>query len=286
MTIDLKALAEKNKQVAVDLTKPQVSGDYKPPEAGATRLRFVGYVETGTHEGSYKGTKKIQRKAIFFFELSGPKHMPAEFEGRKVPHIIRHELAITNHVKGSYIKLFNRMAQAVPGATNFLELLGQPYRGTVVHREYKVGEEKRVAAELKNAEGFTIIGCEYEDPETNELRTIKVDDSLTPFKVLLWDLADTAQWDSIFVDGTTDAGKTRNIFQEKIKHATDFVGSPVYEALLAAGRDAELVPAEPASKDEAYEADDGADGAKSSAVKEPAKALDAAEGDDPLAGTK
>ena len=301
----LAALQEAVAATGTDLTKPSsAGGDYTPPAAGVTRLRFVGYQELGVHtiKSALYGDKTKPR-ARFVFELSGPKHQPRTAEdGRLFPTLIAFEEVIGYNVKNGYMKLFNLMKDSVPGATNFLQLLGKPYRGVVVHKEGKPRPDgsKPIYVSLKDGTGFTIKDTTYEHPETGEAVTIKVDDPITPLSVFLWDYADLEQWDALFIDGRYDDGATKNKHQEKIKNANNFVGSAIYEALIAAGRDSELVPDSggPAKPDEGTdpEGDESetpaaqskpAQGAAKTVVKAKVatKALDAAAGDvDPLEG--
>lgn len=244
----IKALAEQQAQTGPDLNK-QSGGDYKPPEAGSTQLRFIEYVETGVHTTGQAAGKfglKTKPRAQFGFELSGKKHEPKKLDdGRIIPHIIRFELTIGQGKKNDYSKLFKLMVQEYPGRKNFAQLLGEPFRGTVIHRPWKTASgDERVSADLKNGDaGFTITGITYEDPETNEVRKIKVAPAISDLRLFLWDLADTDQWDSIFIDGTFEDGNTKNKLQEKIKAAENFTGSPIYDALIEADRQDELAPA-------------------------------------------
>lgn len=244
----IKALAAAQAETGPDLNK-QTGGDYKPPEAGSTQLRFIEYVETGVHttgkEGSTFG-QKTKPRAQFGFELSGKKHEPKKLDdGRIIPHIIRFELVIGQGKKNDYSKLFKLMVQEYPGKKNFAQLLGEAFRGTVIHREWKTASgDARVSADLKNGDaGFTITGVTYEDPETNEVKKLKVAPPISDLRLFLWDLADTDQWDSIFIDGTFEDGNTKNKLQEKIKAAENFTGSAIYDALIEADRGDELAPA-------------------------------------------
>lgn len=297
MAVDIKAkiaaLAATVKETGADLTKAQTGGDYVPPAAGPTRLRFIGYIEVGIHTTeSPKFGKKTKPRAYFGFELSGPKHPPKVLEdGRKIPHVVWLKEIIGRHEKNGYMKLFKAMSKDNPGATNFVELLGNAYRAKVVHSASADG--KRTYVNLKeNDKGYTIESPTFEDPETGEPRTLAVDEPINPLKVFLWDYADLEQWDDIFIDGQYDDGASKNRYQEEIKRAENIAGSPIYELLVEAGREAELVPAPKGTKQGDGEAPDEDD--EKTAVKAAAKGgkatpakseLDAASDDaDPLAG--
>lgn len=259
----IKQLAAEAAETGPDLNKQQSGGDFKPPAAGATRLRFVDYIEVGVHTTSSKQWgDKTKGRAHFGFELSGPKHPPRKLDdGRLVPERITFKLPIGQNKKNDYSKLFKLMAADHPGVKNFAQLLGEGFRGEVVHRAYKKRDgSDGVAAELKNEAGFTIKGLTYEDPESGEVRKVKVDEPISDIRLFLWDLADLDQWDSIFVDGTFDDGNTKNKFQEEIKLAENLAGSAIEQALTEAGREAELIPTpKKAGGQEADESDDGDD---------------------------
>lgn len=267
MAFDLKkirALAEQAAENGPDYNNQSGGGDYIPPAAGTTRLRFIEYVELGVHTTNSKQYgPKTKPRAQFGFELSGPKHPPKEIDGKLYPYVIRFEEPIGSGAKNNYSKLFKIMVADFPGAKNFGQLLGNAYLGEVFHREYESGGAKRIAAELKSRDkGIGIKSTLYEDPKTGELQRIKVDMPLSGYRYLEWANATVDMWDSIFIDGTFDDGKTKNKVQEKVKAAENFVGSPVYNALIEEGREAELERAEevelPASSDD--EPDDATTG--------------------------
>ena len=55
------------------------------------------------------------------------------------------------------------------------------------------------------------------------------------YQLFLWNSPTMEQWESIFIDGTTQEGKSKNYIQEKIQKATNFVGSPVERLLMSGG---------------------------------------------------
>lgn len=229
------ALAEELEAEGVDLNEARGGGgdDYVPPAEGACRVRLVGYVELGTHtETSRQFGAKTKPRCELTFELSGPKHAPKNIDGTLYPHRIVIRESIGFHEKNGYIKLF-KLLNSTGTAKNFLQLLGQAFRASVVHRKYTGSDGKeRIAASLKNDQGYTFQPVTYEDPETNELRTIKVDEAITPLKLLLWDRPDLDQWDSIFIDGAYDDGGSKNKLQEKCVSAENFIGSALHTLLV------------------------------------------------------
>lgn len=221
-----------------DLTKPQQGGsggDYAPPDVGPTRLRLVGYVETGIHTKVSAGIKKTKPRFEALFELSGPKHPPKKLDdGRLIPHRVRVKEVLSTHEKANAIKLFN-LLNVDGDAKNFVDLMMvKAWRGTVSHYTFKgTGGKDRTIAQLRGkGQGYQIFPTTFEDPETGETRSVAVEPAISEPMVFLWDYADTEQWDSL--DKFT---------KETIKKAENFVGSPIYTALIEAGREADTVPA-------------------------------------------
>lgn len=267
-------LAQEIADTGPDLNKTGGGGgEYVPPAEGVTRLRLVGYIETGVHTtNSPRYGTKTKAKATLLFELSGPKHEPKVLDdGRKIPHVIPISLNIGTHEKSLYGKLFRKIAADFPDTKHYTQLLGEAFLGTVVHRTFKRRDgTEGVIADLKDDQGYTIRGTTYEDPETGDLRKAKVAEPISEPRVFVWDYATLEQWDSLFIDGTYDNGDTKNKWQEQIKSAENFQGSPIYQALVEAGREDELIPTPKAEAAEA--ADDGEADEQDTPAKAPNRA--------------
>lgn len=251
MTIDFKALGAAATATGADMTQAQQGGgDYEPPAAGPTRLRFVAYVEVGKHERIFQGTKKTENRVQLVFELSGPKHPPQEINGERVPHRITIEENLSLNDKANFFKLFQRMNYK-GSATHMVQLLGESYLGTVVHDKWTAKKgpnagKERISATLRGDDGYTIRPPRFEDPETGELRVIQVDPPISQLRGFVWNLADKQQWDNLFIDGTyperKDAtgkviapAKSKSVFQNKIRQALNFEGSPIAQVLAEQG---------------------------------------------------
>ena len=145
MTIDFKALGKKAATEGANMTvaKSGGGGDYKPPAAGPTRLRFVGYVEVGEQEYEFEGNKSWKPTAVLVFELSGKQHPPTvSDDGTKIPHRLSIELPISLNEKANFFKLFQRRNYKGE-AQHIVQLLGEAYRGEVIHKKYpKKGEDR------------------------------------------------------------------------------------------------------------------------------------------------
>lgn len=268
--VDFKKLAERAKESGIDQSKVSSGGDYEPPAAGPCRLRLVGYIELGMHMGEFQGKPKKNNKVSLVFEVSGPKHPPTVLDdGTKIPHRIEVTENLSMSDKARFSKLFAALNWK-GGGQHCTEFLGEPYKGTIVHRTYKGRDGKdHVAADLfdKAKGAYTIEPPRYEivDPEngpTGEFAPLKVDPPTTPIKAFVWDLADMEQWQSIFIDGEyperkDDKGaviapaKSKNKFQLQIMSAVNFKGSPMHELLANSGAKLDIPEAEhPQTSDE------------------------------------
>lgn len=222
-----------------DMNKASKGGEgYQPPAKGLARLRFVGYIECGKHKDEWNGQVKIKEKVKLIFELSGPKHAPREIDGNKIPHRITVEENLSLNEKAWFYKIFKAMNYSGE-ATHIAQLLGQEFLGEIVHKTSKRGN---VYATLKGDTGYTIRAPYVEDPETGETRKVPAGPQLSEIRCFLWDYASKEMWDSIFIEGhydeeKNDAGevvrpaRSKNVFQEQIRAAVNFEGSPIAEIL-------------------------------------------------------
>lgn len=286
----IAALAEQAVSNGVDMTKAAAGGgDYTPPAAGPVRLRLVGYVEVGKHKTTFKGQEKVVDKVELTFELSGPKHPAREVDGVKYPQLIVVRENKSLNEKARFFKLF-QLLNWQGKAKHIAQLLGEPFKGTIIHRTYKKADgTEGTAAELydKTAGTYRIEPPRYEvvDPEngpTGEYATLKVDPAISKPKCFLWDYADMEQWASIFVEGEYEErkdkdgkvvapAKSKNVLQNTIKTAVNFPGSPIAQLLAANGQPLDLPDSERPDMDEQEE-----DEAPAATVK--------ADDKDPLAG--
>lgn len=263
------AIAEAAEQTNMNEAQKGGGGERRVPEAGLCRLRFISYIELGTHHD--EKYSKDKQEVVLQFELSGPKHQPFEVDGKQIPFIVTIRENLSLNEKANFFKLFRRMNHTGE-FTHMAQMLGKEFLGTVVVVAKGEGNDKRVYANLRDDGGYTIRPPFVEDPETGESRRIEVQPALTPLKCFLFKYPTKEMWDSIFIDGrwddqTDDSGKvikegrSKNIYQLQIKEAKDFPGSPIAELLMADG--AQLPWAEGAEKPERGEEP------KSEAAKDP-----------------
>lgn len=227
--------------------------EYTPPAAGLVRLRFVGYVEVGKHFKKGNPSKRIPDKDVdlvhLVFELSGPKHEPKVLEdGTKFPQRMTLKLTKSLSDKAHYFKLFKKM-NLDGQATHFSQLLGQAYLGTIRHDTWKTQDGKdRTTAYLDDADRVYTIRAprvEQTDPETGDVKIIpvKVGPAISELRLFVWNAADSMigdLWQSIRIEKTGDGDYDPNVFQNTIKKAVNFQGSPIAQYLAAKGEVADI----------------------------------------------
>ena len=255
MTIDFKALGALAASTGADQTKAVTGGgaDFQPPQAGPGLARFVGYIEVGKQKGTFQGKPTIKDKVVLIFELVGKRHPPNETkEGVKLPVLIQVEESYSLNEKANFFKLFQRMNYK-QDSVHMAQLLGSGYKVEVIHETWKDKTGKdRVSATLKNAGAYTITPPrkEDEDSETGWV-DVAVPAALSEVRCFLWQHADLTQWSGLFIEGeypermddkgvVTAPARSKNAYQNKIKAAVNFQGSPIHTMLLANGQSIDL----------------------------------------------
>lgn len=226
------------------MRNPLPSGGYTPPAMGTAFARFVGYFELGPHEEEFEGKKHEREKIWLIFELSGPNHEPtSNHDGSVIPHRITVMETLSMDPYSSFYKLFAAMNSECK-ATHMAELLGNPFIVEVFHNESKDG--KQVYANLKGPNGYNVRGTTVQDPVSGQPVVIEVAPAITELKAFIWDIADKEMWDSIHIPGEWDArrdektgevisqARSKNVIQEKIKSAKNWIGSPAQKAITSA----------------------------------------------------
>lgn len=298
---DFKALgAIAAEQDNRDMTKAQAGGgDYEPPKAGFCLLRLVGYFEIGKQAGTYQGKPTLKDMVQIVLEVSGPNHPPTiKEDGTKVPHRITIEENYSLNEKARFFKLFQRMNYKGE-AQHMVQLMGEPFKGSIIHRAYKGRDGKeRIAVELwdKVNGTWTIEPPRFQPVDamgmpTGDMQVIKVEPAITELKAFLWNHSDLADWSSLFIEGEyperkNDKGevvakaRSKNVIQNKIKSAANFAQSPIYALIAAAGGNLDIpeVDAIPEQDEEAGEA------AATPAVPEVVKVPEGEAADDALNG--
>lgn len=215
-----------------DLNNPSAGGFTREnPEAGIALLRLQSYIEVGMVQPSNK-TWKPSIDCIFTFELLHPKHM-IEPEGKPAfPMTYTMHVPKSNTVGSRYIKLFNAMNHETlkdgsPRHKNFNTMIGRtPFLGTLTERIVGEGKEQKKYINLTDKDGAWKIGVpEYEaDPigKPGVVTLVPVPEMHQPGKVFLWEQDGWTDeqikfaWDTLFIEGENDKGKSKNWIQDLI----------------------------------------------------------------------
>lgn len=263
---DFTSIADEVAAVQADANVAQAGGgNYTPPPKGLARLRFIGYIEIGQHTKKSKGKPdKNEDQAWLIFELSGKGYEPRVLDdGTKIPVRITVKLYKSLNEKATYYKLFKRMNHEQK-ATHFIQLLGQGYLGNVGHFEIpanEAGGKPIIIANFRDDAGNLTIRpprVETMDEETGDVvvKTVPVPEAIGEQRCFVWDAKPEwfdKMWPSIYIpdgdDEPAEEGKekrSRNVYQNTIKAALNFEGSPIHQYLQAKGADLGIPDAEDA----------------------------------------
>lgn len=227
---------EAAEQAEVDMSEASTGGGGGRlyPE-GYAFARLVEYVEFGKHADEFQG--RVKQPALTFrlgFAIWGkPPGQEETFHNEDgSPGIIRSfDMRLSNNEKAGAKIAFDRLNYKGK-AKQFYQFIGQPF---LIHVIQKVGKDpsrgpsNRIVLKDTLPPFDPATGTPYEIPEA----------PADMYKLFIWNKPTKEGWDSLFVEGTRDDGKSKNWLQEKCFEAVDFEGSPL-QALLSG---AQSVPA-------------------------------------------
>lgn len=230
---ELKALAnEAAEQSEINMAEASTGGgDFKLYPEGYALARLVEYTEFGKHADEYQG--KIKPPALTFrlgYAIWGkpPGQQETFHNADGSPGIIRtFDLRMSNNERASAKIAFDRMNYK-GGAKQFYQFIGEPF---LIHVIRKQGADPSKPARNRIVLKDTLppfdpaTGTPYEIPEAPE----------DMYRLFIWNRPTKEGWDSLYVEGTTDDGRSKNFLQEKCLVATDFPGSPLEAMLSGAG---------------------------------------------------
>lgn len=213
-------------EVDDDMNEVQVGGNFKARRlpVGWSLARFTSYIEKGKHIELFQG--KAKDPALMFtlgFELFSPNYLNED----GTPYFIEtYPTARSRNEKARAFKLFKAMnykgtAKVFPQMLNGIFLVEiKDY----LPKSAKPGQEpKSVIGEI--SPGIDrLSGQEYNCPPAANLFLFS------------WAKPTLEAWDSFFIEGQRDDGKSKNWKQEDIAGAVDFPGSPLEALLVANGR--------------------------------------------------
>ena len=262
---DFTSIADEVAAVQADANVAKAGGgNYTPPPKGLARLRFIGYIELGKHVKKVQGKPdKNEDQAWLIFELGGKGYEPKVLDdGTKIPFRITVKLNKSLNEKATYYKLFKRMNYEQK-ATHFIQLLGQGYLGNVGHFEIppkEAGGQPTIIANFRDDAGnLTIRPPRVETMDADGdvvVKPVPVPEAIGEQRCFVWDAKPEwfdKMWPSIYIpdgdDEPAEEGKekrSRNVYQNTIKAALNFEGSPIHQYLQSKGADLGIPDAEDA----------------------------------------
>lgn len=222
----IQALAAQAAATGPDMTESVKGGSgSRLLPAGYAFGRLVEYVELGKHPQEFGGKAKEPALEVqVAFALWGQGYQNDD----GTPYILRpFPFAVSRNEKAKAFKLFKALNWQGT-ATHFAQLVGAPFLVKIVH-EAKSKTDATIVSRI-DFDGFLppldpVTKAPYPIPEAPE----------DLYELFLWDYPTKEGWDSLYVDGKWDDGKSKNRVQETIMSALDFAGSPLQQLLMSSG---------------------------------------------------
>lgn len=232
MTMNVQELLALANEVAAESHDMNVAvkggGGARLLPEGYAYCRLVEYIEFGKQPQEFGGK---QKDPALEFQLGFALYNTADRVYQNddgSPYIIRpYSMAMSANEKArSYLlfKLLNWKNQY----RHFGQMLTQGFLAKIVH-EPKSKTDPKIVSRL-DLKGFlppvdTVSGQPHPIPEARP----------EDLKAFFWERPSKVMFDSFFVEGKWDDGRSKNIIQETMLGAVDFAGSPLQHLLMDSG---------------------------------------------------
>ena len=219
-------------EVLKDMTEVQKGGGGKLWPEGWALVRLVEYVELGDRAVEFNGEMKAPSPHFYLgFQMYNAGY---RFDDGKPGRINTFDLSQSTNEKAKAFKLFKRMN--IKGtAKSFANLLGETFMVQVKHYKGKAADAKPRA--ILDLDTFTAaIDPMSKQPYPCEAAPMEA------YKLFLWNFPTKEQWESLFIEGTTDKGDSKNWLQNKIMEAKNFPSSPLEMMLFGSAMPAMVAP--------------------------------------------
>lgn len=221
----------------IDMNEAQKGGGGRLLPAGYAFGRIVEYIEFGQQPQEFNG--KAKDPALEFtlgFALWGQGYQNDD----GTPYVVRtYNTALSRNEKARAFKMFKALNWKGT-AKSYAQLIGEPILVKIIHKA-KSKTDATIVSRIDEAGFLPPL-----DPVTRQPYAIPAaPDSL--YRMFLWERPSKAAWDSLFIEGTFDDGKSKNRIQETILAALDFQGSPLQQLLMVSGVTTLPTAAQPAA---------------------------------------
>jgi hypothetical protein len=213
------------------MTAVQAAPSIEPIPEGMHPMQFVKYIEYGKHYATLKGvvdeTKpaRLEFKAVFAVWCDG-FDKPARYIDTNKGNFRIH---ISNNDKAKSFKMFKSMNH-MKDCRTFPALLGRTFMGKVEQSTVPGlnGAAPKVYSNLV-VDGFSALV----DPITKKPYEVPALPD-NAWGMFLWSAPTLEDWNALYIEGTTEDGKSKNFIQDTILSAVDYHGSAL-AALLGSG---------------------------------------------------
>lgn len=210
---------------SVDMTETAQGGDYEDVllPKGEYLGYFTEYVEIGKRLPT-KGGKPTGKPAAANVRVGVVVFGPNGEQKRIRPF----PMSISNFERAGFKKFFDKLNYD-GGIKHAAQRLGQPFVFPVDEHVSKASGKKSNVVDLS-----AIRPIPKFDPNTGQPVQMPALDP-AEVKLFLWNNPTKETWDSLFIEGTKDDGKSKNWIQEDMYSAVDFAGSALDIMLNGAG---------------------------------------------------
>lgn len=242
---EIRALAAAAKETAVDMTEMQKGGDGPKLLPEGYSLAYVtGVVEYGLQPQEFEGKPTADADEVQLEFALLDEGYAAE-DG--TPYVVRtYPFKVSRTAKSNAFKMFKALNWQNQH-TAWIDLLGELIMVKIVQYD---DSQKKKRSKIDTTGFLPPVDLRTKKPYP----AAPLDESL--LRVFLWDQPSIECWDLLHIEGTTDAGKSKNFLQEKLLSAKNFAGSALEELLL--GNGIKFTIPKPVVKANAAEADKAA----------------------------
>lgn len=187
---------------------------------------LIEYIEFGKQPQEFGGKAK---DPVLEFQLGFALFGQGYANDDGTPYVLRpYPIALYRNDKAKAPKIFKSMNWRGT-AKNFAQMIGDLILVKIKH-EPKSKSDPKIVSRI-DMEGF----LPPLDPVTKQPYQGVPQCPADLYKLFLWNRPTKAAWDSLYVEGTFDDGKSKNVVQTKCLSAVDFEGSPLQQLLLDSG---------------------------------------------------